>query len=140
MPWFVLLVSLLFIVACSGNAGLEEPPQIVYGVDPCDRCLMIINEARFAAAYITGSGETRRFDDIGGMAAYKDEVKEDIVAYWVHDFETESWLKAEDAFFVGSEQQTPMGFGIVAFSDQQAAKKWSDEHGGTMLTFEDVFD
>jgi copper chaperone NosL len=100
---------------------------------------MIINEARFASAYITNSGETRRFDDIGGMVAYKDEVEEDVAVYWVHDFESEAWLKAEEAYYIESEQQTPMGFGIVAFGSEQRAKNWSEEQGGAMLTFEDLF-
>lgn len=140
IPWLIMLVGFLVVTACSGKIDLDKPPDIAYGVDPCDRCLMIINEARFAAAYITSSGETRRFDDIGGMLAYIDEFEDDIAVYWVHDFETEVWLKAEDAYYVDSEQQTPMGFGIVAFNDWQTAENWSDEYGGTVLTFEAILD
>jgi copper chaperone NosL len=118
---------------------LDEPPDIRYGEDSCDRCLMIINEARFAAAYVTEAGQTRRFDDIGGMVAYTDEISEDGAVFWVHDFDTEEWLKAEEAFYVESQQQTPMGFGIIAFADQQRAEQWAMENDGVILSFSDLF-
>jgi copper chaperone NosL len=88
---------------------------------------------------MTDAGETRRFDDIGGMVAYIDEISEDVAVFWVHDFDTEEWLKAEEAFYVESQQQTPMGFGVIAFSDQQRADQWATENEGVMLSYADLF-
>ena len=138
-PLLLILAGLMTIVSCSSGPDLEEPPDIRYGEDSCDRCLMIINEARFAAAYVTEAGQTRRFDDIGGMVAYTDEISEDGTVFWVHDFDTEEWLKAEEAFYVESQQQTPMGFGIIAFADQQRAEQWAMDNDGIMLTYSDLF-
>ena len=135
----LILAGLMTIVSCSSGPDLDEPPDIRYGEDSCDRCLMIINEARFAAAYVTEAGQTRRFDDIGGMVAYTDEISEDGAVFWVHDFDTEEWLKAEEAFYVESQQQTPMGFGIIAFADQQRAEQWAMENDGVILSFSDLF-
>ena len=135
----LMLVGLLSIVSCSSGPDFDEPPDIRYGEDSCERCLMIINEARFAAAYVTDAGETRRFDDIGGMVAYKDEISEDVAVFWVHDFDTEEWLKAEQAFYVESQQQTPMGFGVIAFADRQQADQWAAENDGVVLSFADLF-
>jgi len=133
------LAGIITIASCSSGPDFDEPPDIRYGEDSCERCLMIINEARFAAAYVTDGGETRRFDDIGGMVAYIDEISEDVAVFWVHDFDTEGWLKAEEAFYVESQQQTPMGFGVIAFSDQQRADQWATENEGVMLSFADLF-
>ena len=135
----LLLLSGLLLAACSSGPDLDEPPDIRYGEDSCDRCLMIINEARFAAAYVTAGGETRRFDDIGGMVAYEDEVKEDVAVFWVHDFETEEWLKADEASYVmSSDQHTPMGFGIIAFGSRDRAETWAAENSGMVMTFTEV--
>jgi copper chaperone NosL len=132
-----ILVGLL-LVACSSGPDLETPPDIRYGEDSCDRCLMIINEARYAAAYVTDDGETRRFDDIGGMVAYTQEVPEDVAVFWVHDFDTEEWLKAEAAIYVAGDHATPMGFGIVAFNDPDRAEAWAAEKGGMVMTFTEL--
>ena len=53
---------------------------------------MIINEARFAASYVTVAGEVRRFDDIGNMLLYDYKHQEEVHVYWVHDFNTEEWM------------------------------------------------
>ena len=135
----IILTGLITGVSCSSGPDFDEPPDIRYGEDSCERCLMIINEARFAAAYVTQAGETRRFDDIGGMVAYNNEISEDVAVFWVHDFDTEGWLKAEEAFYVKSQQQTPMGFGIVAFGDQLRADQWAAENNGVLLPFDDLF-
>jgi copper chaperone NosL len=136
---FLFMIVLLTVSACASGPNLDEPPDIRYGEDVCDRCIMIINEARYASAYVTETGEIRRFDDIGGMVAYKDELGEDVAVYWVHDYETEEWLKAEEAVYVKSQQQTPMGFGIVAFSERERAEVWADQHDGAVLTFAGLF-
>lgn len=65
----------------------------------------------------------RRFDDIGEMLAYQKETGDDVATWWVHDLTSGDWLKAEDAHFViGAGVATPMGFGIVAFSDENVAE------------------
>ncbi len=135
----ITLPGLITGVSCSSGPDFDEPPDIRYGEDSCERCLMIINEARYAAAYVTEPGETRRFDDIGGMFAYNDEISEDVAVFWVHDFDTEEWLKADEAFYVKSQKQTPMGFGIIAFADQQRADQWAAENDGISLSFSDLF-
>jgi copper chaperone NosL len=124
----IVVLGLILLVACGRGPDLDEPPDIRYGADVCDRCAMIINEARYAAAYVIPDGETRLFDDIGGMVAYNDEVAEDVAVFWVHDYDTEEWLKADEAYFAKSEELlTPMGFGIVAFASQERAVDWAGE-------------
>ena len=143
LTWPTLLLLLLIgllAVSCNSGPDLDEPPDILYGEDTCDRCLMIINEARYAAAYVTADDQARRFDDIGGMLAYNQEMSEEVAVFWVHDFDTEAWLKAEEAYFVKSKQITPMGFGIVAFDGQDRAKAWTVEKDGMVMTFAELLD
>jgi copper chaperone NosL len=139
----MLLAALLILAlsACGGTQDNETPPDIRYGEDVCDRCLMIINEARYAAAYVTPKGDVRRFDDIGGMVAYLNEAGEETAILWVHDYETEAWLKADEAVYVESASQaTPMGFGIIAFAEQSRAEAWSAEQGGGLRSYSEVFE
>ena len=135
----LFITAAVLLAACSSSPDPDEPPTILYGEDVCDRCMMIINEARFATAYTTNDGQTRRFDDIGGMARHDRDMNEDVATYWVHDYETEEWLKADTAFFVKDDKlHTPMGFGIIAFNSQERAESWAAEQGGTMMTFSDI--
>jgi copper chaperone NosL len=137
--WLVLLV--MVSAACGSQANLETPPEIRYGEDICDRCNMIINEARFAASYVTSTGDVRRFDDIGEMVAYVQEVPEEVIVYWVHDYETEKWVKADEAVYIAADGlRTPMGFDIVAFAAQEKAEALAAETGGEIHTFEELMD
>jgi copper chaperone NosL len=138
--WFKLSAAswlLLLLVGCQQTIDLEAPPEILYGQDVCDECNMIINDPRFAAAYVTADGEVRRFDDIGGMLSHDQKVGEAAVVYWVHDFSTEAWLDAREAYFVLDNQEliTPMGWGIAAFSSESAAADYVSAHSGSVTTY-----
>jgi copper chaperone NosL len=135
----ILFLATLFVASCGSEPDFDQPPDIRYGEDTCERCLMIINEARYAAAYVTTDGEARRFDDVGGMVDYHKEMAEDVAVFWVHDYDTEEWLKAESAHFVTSDgQYTPMGYGIVAFGDSGRVKAWAAEQDGMAMSFVDL--
>jgi copper chaperone NosL len=135
----VLFLAALLAASCGSEPDFDQPPEIRYGEDTCERCLMIINEARYAAAYVTRDGQERRFDDIGGMIDHHKEMAEDVAVFWVHDYDTEDWLKAESAHFVmNADQYTPMGYGIVAFGDSGRAETWADEQGGMVMSFTDL--
>jgi len=123
------------LTACQSSVDLTQPPDIRYGEDICDQCGMIISEPRFAAGYITAEGETRRFDDIGDMIVYHMEMGEDVAVFWVHDFETAEWLRADEATLAYIENLiTPMGSGLVAFADPDAAAA-AVAHGGNLMDF-----
>ena len=144
--WFLFTILLLLcmatvlLVACGSDIDFDQPPDIVYGEDVCERCSMIINEARYAAAYVTQDGQPHLFDDIGGMIARNEEVAEDVVVFWVHDFDSEEWLKADQAHYVMGDYITPMGFGIVAFGDAARAEAWAADEGGMVMTFAELLD
>jgi len=135
---YLLLLAVALLTACASEVNFDQPPEIIYGEDVCERCSMIINEARYAAAYVTADGQPHLFDDIGGMLAQNREVPADEAVFWVHDFVSEQWLKAEAAYYVKGDQITPMGFGIIAFADRDQADAWAAEEGGLVMTFTDL--
>lgn len=139
----LFVVALSFTVIACGVAaddGVIEPPEIHYGEDVCEVCGMIISEARFAAACVTTDGEGHPFDGIGEMLVFYHDQSEDTIAQcFVHDYETEAWLSADEAVFVVSEDiHTPMGFGIVAVETDEQASALVSETGGATYTFAEL--
>jgi copper chaperone NosL len=136
LPLSLIVLLAILLVSCQPRPSLDAPPEIRYGEDTCDLCHMIINEARFAAAYVTRQGEARRFDDIGDLLAYHAAHAEEVAAFWVHDYDTEEWLRAEQATFVVSDAfHTPMGHGIVAVADAARAQELAASTGGEVVSF-----
>ena len=138
MNWRVrgLLMIGMLSLGCQSEVDFNTPPSIRYGEDSCDQCRMIINEARFAAAYVTPQGHVRRFDDIGDMLQFDAARREEVKVFWVHDYETAEWLRAHEAFFVVSpEVQTPMAHGIIAVHQQPRATALADTLQGRVYTF-----
>ena len=134
-------VIALFAVGCAAAASIAEPPEIRFGADVCDECGMIINQPRFSAAYVTIDRDAKRFDDIGDMLRHGAQRGDDIAAYWVHDYDTEEWIRAEHAWFVQSSSVlTPMGHGIAATGSQSRAEELASSLMGTAMTFEQIRD
>ncbi len=138
--WLMALMLIcLFLAGCRTAADTTRPPEIVYGEQVCEECGMIISEPRYAAAYYTRDGNARSFDDIGGMCSFHLEHQEGVASFWVHDFDTEAWLAADQATYVLSEAlHTPMAFGVVAFADRDRAEILAAESGGQLMSFEAV--
>lgn len=131
------LLLVLAFVGCPGEARRADvPPDMSYGVDPCDRCVMIVSEERFAAAYVTPAGDVRRFDDLGCLTAFLVERPEEVAEVWVHDHESRAWVRGRQATFARIQGLiTPMGTGIVATGDEAAARALAGARG-EVLTFD----
>jgi copper chaperone NosL len=102
---------------------------------------MIISDPKFAAATLMTNGETHKFDDIGDMVVYHAQYSElQVKAWFVHDYPTQAWIRAEDAFFVVSREKliTPMGRGVAAFAVPSAAEVFAKNLGVLVLTFEEL--
>ncbi len=134
-----LVAAALLLAGCGGRAPAEpQPPDIAYGQDMCDACGMLIDAPKFAAATALADGTARKFDDMGEMFAYhREHPDEQVRAWFVHDYDTEAWVRAEGAHFVHSENiQTPMGSGVVAFESESAAKAFADPLAAEVLSFD----
>ena len=95
-----------------------------------------------SSAEIVTKGKVHRFDDIGCMLAYaqSNDLSPDKAHFWVMDFDSTTWIKGEEAYYVLSPGiHTPMGYGIIAFKDQIKAKEIEDKTKGEVKEFKSLF-
>ena len=126
------------LTACAGQAAGEPvPPEIHLGEDACQFCRMIISDERYAAGYLTPNGEEFIFDDIGDMFKHHAEQSTAVTAFFVHDHNEHTWIRAETAVYVlNLELPTPMLSGLAAFADDGQAGRFAAVSGSEILTFE----
>ena len=135
----MIVVAGLLIGAC-GATGNDGPPEINYGRDICIECGMSIDDPRFAGAYRLDDGTEKKFDDLGDLIIHGRESGELAHAtVWVSDFEREVLIDAASAFYVPTlGVVSPMGHGILAFSDQSRAEVMAAEIDGEVVGWETV--
>ena len=111
MPTATVAVLLLGTIGCGGGA-----PRIALDLDACDYCRMIVSDARYAAAAITASGRTVRFDSIECLASWVATQDDAPRAIWVTDLAAPGTLipAGEARFHRDSTRQSPMGRGWQA--------------------------
>lgn len=125
MKYVLFLFVALSMFACGGDKPPAGPAEVHYGEDVCDRCKMIISDKRFAAQYAADSGQVKKFDDFGCMAAElgNDGGKDAVGGIYVADFATGAWLDARKAHYLKSRDiASPMGYGIAAFGSVESLK------------------
>lgn len=134
------VVALLGALGACGSESASGPPSISYGRDACADCHMIIEDPRFAAAYRTSGGEARVFDDPGDLFIYGTRTGELAAGRsWVHDYDTEEWVDADQAWYVRSSSiDSPMARGLAAFGAQAAAEAFASDVSGEVLRWNDV--
>lgn len=142
LPLGILLMIVLAACGSSSASDAPGPPDIKYGRDVCVECGMIINEEKFAAAYTLGDGTEKTFDDVGNLIRHQRKTGDviDPDRTWVHDVETVDWISVTRAYFVAtSSVTTPMGHGIVAFSDEGRASSFASDVDGEVIRWDVVF-
>lgn len=137
----ILLFTLgLLLAACAPSSGEPQPPTLALGRDTCDACGMIISDAKFAAATVLTDGKTYKFDDAGEMFAYHAKHPDvQVRAWFVHDYNSQQWIPGTTAFYVvAKDVKSPMGTGVVAFSDKRAAETFAAKYSAKVLLFDEV--
>jgi copper chaperone NosL len=100
---------------------------------------MIISDERHAAAISPEKGDALMFDDTGEMIATAQETGLESRRVWVHDMPSKKWVDATKASFVVAENlSTPMGTGVVAFSDEGEAEAFAAEHNGAVFSWDKI--
>lgn len=133
------LPLLLVGAACGGAPEASGPPELLYGVEECDRCRMILSEPRYAAAAQAPDGAELAFDDLGCLVRSLDPQAAEGWRAWVHDHSTGEWLTAGEAVYVESpDLPTPMGYGLAAFARRSEAERFGREHQGALLSWQQV--
>ncbi len=137
-----LRLALLMLLALPA-ACTPEPRPIRYGEDTCAHCIMTVSDARYGAELVTTTGKTYVFDSIECLAGYLLQERDGtdrIHSLWVTDFEQPGTLiPAEDAVFLHSPAlRSPMGMNLTAFAPTADPARLRAEHGGEILTWDDV--
>lgn len=134
----LLLVGVL--AACGGgDASPAAPPEILYGVDECAYCRMIVSDPHHAAVARSPEGEEARFDDLGCLAEFL-QAAPDGTAWkaWVHPRGESEWRPAEEALYVLlPDLVTPMGSALAAFASDEQARQAAPE-GADLLTWTEL--
>jgi nitrous oxide reductase accessory protein NosL len=129
--------ALLAAVILGCAPRVEGPPAIRYGESACTQCRMLISEARYAAAR-RPAGEAEVFDSVECLIQRLRAHPAEGPA-WVHDYDSAAWLDARQAHYVRSAQlQTPMGGGLVALAEEQAAAELAQRVGGRVARFAEL--
>jgi copper chaperone NosL len=120
----------------SGSSG---PQPIVYGRDACASCRMHMSRPGFAGEIRARDGALTKYDDIGCLVRAILAGHREVPAAWVEDHATGTFVPLLSAHLVRAESAaTPMGSGLVAFADADAARDHARAHGGRVMAFEDV--
>jgi copper chaperone NosL len=139
-------VALALLVALLVTGCAVEPQPIHLGSEECSHCRMVISEQRFAAQALTTKGRAFSFDAIECMAEWLRAGEAvpvaDLHSLWVSDFAGgETWLRADDAVFLRSQQtRSPMGMGLSAHASAEAARRYQAELGGELLSWDEVLE
>ncbi len=97
---------------------------------------MPINEARFAVTAKPATDDPVAFDSTECLVRYLRRGGAPLTQIWVHDYSTEHWLTATEAWYVASsELATPMGQGIVATASVDDANRLAGTVRGRVLRF-----
>jgi len=128
-------LMLLLLMSCQQAV---QPPTIRYGEDACANCRMLINEAPYACAIETETGEVRKYDDFNCMFLDSERVKP--MRYWVHHHDKpDQWLDGEKAFYVRADAlQTPMGSRTLAVATREEADRKAKQLKGKVFPFEAI--
>lgn len=128
-------------IGCDGSVSIE-PKVIDPSLDDCPICRMSIIDLRFAGQVINNMGQHESFDDIGCLILYLKRLGSDgqqsLKAVYVKDFASTQWIPAKDAVYVQGRIDTPMSFGIVAFTTEEKAEEMAEKIDGQIISWEEV--
>lgn len=120
-------MSMLVFVGSCGSPEIH--PVDFYPEDMCSHCRMAISDPRVASEIIDDSREVFKFDDIGCLLAFSAKHSDmKVAAVFVKDFNTNEWIRKEQAVIIDTDIATPMGSGKVAFRDSAAAREFLRLH------------
>ncbi len=127
------------VVMLGGARVGAGPEPIVHGRDGCDRCRMRISAAGFGGELRDADGKLTKYDDVGCLLVAMWKEHREVPEAWVEDHAGTGWVALTQATFViDSAVQTPMGYGVLAFRDEAAARAHAQRTGGRVGQLEDV--
>jgi copper chaperone NosL len=133
--------------AGSSQAAVMQPMEIPENAT-CGKCGMYpARYPRWQSQIIFKDGTMTPFDGckcmfnfLHAMDKYDQaHTMDDVAVAWVKDFNSGSWINAEEAHYVvGSSMMGPMGKELIPFADKDAAMKFHQEQGGVVMGYGDI--
>ena len=150
-----LAIMLLLLASCGEeDSTLPDPVHLTEAaIGHYCRMMVVDHEGPKAQIHLKGEAEPLYFVQVRDSLAYAKgpERHADLRAIYVSDMGVapgwadpgaDNWILAQDAHFVvGGDVRGGMGVPeIVPFSSAEAASRFTDRHGGTVLAFADIPD
>lgn len=134
----LMLLLASAVAGCGGPAA--GPPELIVDRTACADCSMLISTPEVAAAYRIAGRQAAAFDDTACLlAALAGEPTREGLVVWFQDAEGSGWVESAAATVVRTDRSlTPMGSGILAFRDPEAAEAAVHLRGGQLVTLEDL--
>lgn len=150
---FSALLSVGFLTGCGGEEKVDGISPVPFDKhDRCHVCGMVIShyEGPKAEIFIKGAeGEAVKFcsgRDAFSFALQPENARR-LKAFFIHDMARADWNKPDDEmltdataayYVIGSNAQGVMGPEPVAFSSREKAAVFSQNHGGSIVTYSEV--
>ena len=136
--YFYAVTFILILFSCKGKVE----PAIQSGIDECENCTMIINNVDQGAVAIDSEEQTHTFCSPVCMISWINSMKqrEKIAAdqYYLFDHNDFGPLLADNSIIVHGDFNTAMGYGLLTFGDEVAAKSFASESRGEILNWNDL--
>ncbi len=123
--YLIFFFTFIFVFSSFFLSAYAQPVAIPEGTH-CDECGMMVDpHSKFASEVSAEKGRQLFFCDIGDMLYHFRTAKNTIRSVYVRDFPTGAWIDGRKAKYVLNKKfETPMEWGIAAFSSDSEAKKW----------------
>jgi copper chaperone NosL len=138
-PFAVLaaaLASAVLGIVVLWPAPPAGPEPLRYGVDACAECRMSLARPGFAGELRDAAGALTTYDDVGCLLRAMLKTRREMRGAWVEDHASHALVPLAAAHLVRGATATPMGFGIVAFADERAARVHAARHRGAVVALE----
>jgi len=137
---FAIIAFVFLMASCSVG-----PEPIAYGHDGCVYCEMTIMDHRYGTELVTDKGKVFKFDSIECLVRYLKEgaaEQNNVKLLLLTTFNLpESLEDANHSYILHSKgMPSPMGMFLTAFKDEATAKKFQQENGGTIYTWQELLD
>ena len=142
MRYFLLTIISFTLILASCSIG---PEPIAYGHDGCAYCEMTIMDQRYGTELVTSKGKIFKFDSIECLVRYLKEGEAEqanVKLLLLTPFNHPETLENADQCFILHSQgmPSPMGMFLTAFIDESTARKFQEENGGTIYTWQELLD
>jgi len=141
------LLTFAFLWLVLASCGSKQAKTVQSGPQPinpdedlCQLCWMPIPDNAFASEAIKGE-KVYKFDAVECLVGFFriSRVTDSLgVHYFVRDFNSKTWINAQQAFYFRGDITSPMGGGIVAFADSLEAAKLLQDFKGAVVNWDRI--